>query len=122
MLLLTMVDGAAPVAAAWAVSLLLDELVAGRAPSTPAAGIAVLVAAGVLVRAIGGAQVYLQGKLHRDMSPGFRGRRTMTLPDDGSLTTTKSARSGRQAKDSSVHPWANDGRSPDPRVRSARTW
>src|SRR5262245_30923133 len=66
-LALTIVNGALPVAAAWATKVLLDELVRGHdaAGSTIAACVAVLAAAGVTAAVVGTVETYLQTVMRR---------------------------------------------------------
>ncbi|HEU5470939.1 MAG TPA: ABC transporter ATP-binding protein [Actinophytocola sp.] len=68
-LALTVVDGCLPVAGAWATGVLLDELTAGAAASvrTVVVCAGTLVLAGVLVKAVGAALIYLRGAMHRNI-------------------------------------------------------
>jgi len=67
LIVLTFVDGLAPVAAAWATKLLLDELTRGAAASgaAVAAWAAVLVAAGLVSSVVSAATAYLSAVLRR---------------------------------------------------------
>jgi len=67
LIVLTLVDGLAPVAAAWATKLLLDELTRGREASgaAVAACAAALVAAGLIGSVVSAASMYLSAVLRR---------------------------------------------------------
>jgi ATP-binding cassette subfamily B protein len=66
-LVLTIIDGAVPVVAAWATKVLLDELTGDKSRGVLIGCVAALVGSGVVLKVAQAGQVYLQGVLHRNV-------------------------------------------------------
>ena len=73
-LALTVIEGAIPVAGAWATKVLLDELTGDASRGVLIACVAALVVSGVLVNVVNAGQLYLQGVLHREIRLAVRTR------------------------------------------------